>query len=117
MASIREVVRALAAREGVDAVIVLGRDGLPIDASTADGLDADSLAALVPPVISACGRLGAAASRGDFSLGAIEYGSGKVVLVNLTPDALLAVFVRANHNIGSLLFDLSRHRKAIAALL
>ncbi|GBD33439.1 MAG: hypothetical protein KatS3mg081_0373 [Gemmatimonadales bacterium] len=117
MASIRDVVKALASREGVDAVIVLGRDGLPIDASTGDGLDPDSLAALVPPVVAACSRLGAAASRGDFSVGAIEYGSGKVVLVNLTSDALLAVFVTAGHNIGSLLFDLERHRKVIAALL
>lgn len=117
MASIREVVRALASRKGVDAVIVLGRDGLPIDASAADGIDPDNLAALVPPVIAACDRLGVAASRGDFSMGAIEYRSGKVVLLNLTPDALLAVFVRSDHNIGSLLFDLHRHRNAIASLL
>ncbi len=117
MATIREVVKALASREGVDAVIVLGRDGLPIDASTVNGVDPDNLAALVPPVIAACARLGAAASRGDFCMGAIEYGSGKVVLLNLTPDALLAVLVRADHNIGSLLFDLNRHRNAIAALL
>jgi predicted regulator of Ras-like GTPase activity (Roadblock/LC7/MglB family) len=117
MASIRDVVKALASRKGVDGVIVLGRDGLPIDASMADGMDADSLAALVPPVTAACSRLGSAAGRGDFSLGAIEYGSGKVVLVNLSPDALLAVFVGAGHNIGSLLFDLNRHRERIAALL
>lgn len=117
MASIRDVVRSLASREGVDAVIVLGKDGLPIDAITKDGWDTESLAALVPPIVGACSRLGVAASRGDFSLGAIEYGAGKVLLVNLTADALLAVFVQPNYNIGSLLFDLSRHRTAIAKLL
>lgn len=117
MATIRDVVRALAQREGVDAVIVLGRDGLTIDASTKDGVDPDGLAALVPSVVAACARLGNAASRGDFGMGAVEYAGGLAVVCTLSADALLAVFVRPNVNVGSLLYELHRHRSAIASLL
>ncbi len=117
MPGIRDVVRTLALREGVDAVIVLGRDGLTIDASTKDGLDSDGLAALVPSVVAACARLGNAASRGDFGMGAVEYAGGLAVICTLTSEALLAVFVRSNVNVGPLLYELHRHRSAIASLL
>lgn len=117
MASIRDVVRTLALRDGVDAVIVLGRDGLTIDATTKDGLDADGLAALIPSVVAACARLGTAASRGDFGMGAVEYAGGLAVICTITTESLLAVFVRANVNVGPLLYELHRHRNAIASLL
>ena len=117
MPSIRDVVRTLALRDGVDAVIVLGRDGLTIDATTKDGLDGDGLAALVPSVVAACARLGNAASRGDFGMGAVEYAGGLAVICTLSPEALLALFVRSNVNVGSLLYELHRHRSAIASLL
>ena len=117
MPSIRDVVRTLAQREGVDAVIVLGRDGLTIDAATRDGLDSDGLAALVPSVVAACAQLGHAASRGDFSLSAVEYAGGLALISALTPESLLAVFLQPGVNAGPLLYELHRHRSAIATLL
>ena len=54
MATIRDVVEALARRGGVDAVVVVGRDGLPIDARAADGVDAENVAALLPSVSWLC---------------------------------------------------------------
>src|SRR5207247_1624489 len=40
MATIRDVVEALSRRAGVDAVVVVGRDGLPIASRTNDGVEA-----------------------------------------------------------------------------
>jgi predicted regulator of Ras-like GTPase activity (Roadblock/LC7/MglB family) len=117
MPTIRDVVKALRTREGVEAVIVLGRDGLTIDAQAGDGLDTDGLAALVPAVVTSCTRLGNAATRGEFSLGAVEYAGGMIVIAALSPEALLAVLVRGDTNIGGLLYELHRHRPAIAGLL
>src|SRR5256885_4133707 len=51
MATIRDVVDALSRRAGVDAVVVVGRDGLPIDSRTGNGVDAENVAAHVPAVI------------------------------------------------------------------
>jgi len=117
MPTIRDVVQALSGREGVDAIIVLGRDGLTIDARARDGLDTDGLAALVPSVAAACNRLGHAAARGEFSNGIVEFGRGMIVVSSLTPDVLLALFVAPGVNAGALLFELQRHRSSIAGLL
>ncbi len=117
MPTIRDVVRTLSERPGVDAVIILGRDGLPIDAQVRNGLDADGLAALVPSVVGACTRLGNAASRGEFTVAVMEHAGGMTVVSSVAPEALLAIFVKPDTNIGGLLYELARHRSAIAGLL
>ena len=117
MATIRDVVEALGDRAGVDAVLVVGRDGLPIDSRTRDGVDADNVAALLPSVIKGVGELGAAGGRGEFSTGVLEFGQGLAVVAVLSADALLVVLVQPTTNVGALLLDLRRHRSAIAGLL
>jgi len=117
MPTIRDVVQALGNRDGVEAVIVLGKDGLPIDSRVQDGLDSESVAALVPSVIEGCNRLGAAGGRGDFGFGIVEYDHGLAVLTKLTDDSLMAILVKRDINVGKLLFELRRHRSAIANLL
>src|SRR5690348_17728565 len=75
MATIREVVEALSRRSGVDAVLVVGRDGLPIDSRAANGVDADNVAALLPSVINGMAQLGQAGGRGEFGTAVLEFGS------------------------------------------
>jgi predicted regulator of Ras-like GTPase activity (Roadblock/LC7/MglB family) len=113
----RELVQAIARREGVDAVVVVGPDGLPIDSMSATGIDAEGLAALLPSVIRGMGELGASGARGEFATGVLEYSSGLAVTAVLHEDAMLVILVRPETNIGTLLFDLRRHRTAIAGLL
>jgi predicted regulator of Ras-like GTPase activity (Roadblock/LC7/MglB family) len=117
MATIRDVVDALSRRSGVDAVVVVGRDGLPIDSRTANGLDAESVAAVLPAVINGMAQLGQAGGRGDFGTAVLEFGAGLAVVSVLNADALLVVLVQPSTNVGALLYDLRRHRSAIAGLL
>jgi predicted regulator of Ras-like GTPase activity (Roadblock/LC7/MglB family) len=117
MATIRDVVEALSRRAGVDAVLVVGRDGLPIDSRVGDGVDSESVAALLPSVISTIGQLGAAGARGDFGAGVLEFAGGLAVVAILSADALLVVLVRPSTNVGGLLFDLRRLLSSIAGLL
>ena len=65
MANIRDLVAALRQREGVDAAIVLGRDGLMIDSQSIPGMNAEDLAARIPPVLGPADDLGVAANRGN----------------------------------------------------
>src|SRR2546422_7589007 len=116
MATIRQSATRLARRGGVDAVVVVGRDGLPIDARAANGVDADIVAALLPSVINGLAQLGEAGGRGPFGTGVLEFGSGLAVVSVLNADALLIVLVRPSTNVGALLYDLRRHRSAIAGL-
>src|SRR2546427_7989160 len=108
MATIRDVVEALARRGGVDAVVVVGDAGLPIDARAANGVDADNVAALLPSVINGLAQLGEAGGRGPFGTGVLEFGSGLAVVSVLNADALLVVLVRPATNVGALLYDLRR---------
>jgi predicted regulator of Ras-like GTPase activity (Roadblock/LC7/MglB family) len=117
MPTIRDVVQALSRRTGVKAAIVLGRDGLTIDSAAHDGLDSDSLAAVVPPVVAACAGLGSAAACGGFESGVMEFDGGIALVVSVTPDTLLALVVGSHTNVGSLLYEIRRHRSAIAKLL
>ena len=117
MPTIRDVVEALGRRSGVDAVVVVGRDGLAIDSRAGNGVDADGVAALLPSIVSGMGQLGQAAGRGDFGTGVLEFGRGLAVVAVLHVDALLVVLVQPSTNVGALLYDLRRHRSAIAGLL
>jgi predicted regulator of Ras-like GTPase activity (Roadblock/LC7/MglB family) len=117
MPTIRDVVQALARRRGVKAAIVLGRDGLPIDSAAINGLDSDGLAAVVPALVSACAGIGSAGGCGAFDTSVVEYEGGLALVTTVTPDALLALIIDPRTNIGSLLFEIRRHRPAIAKLL
>jgi uncharacterized protein len=117
MPSIRDVVQALARREGVDAVVILGSDGLPIDSHTVDGVDPEVVAAHLPAVLQACEELGQHAGRGAVTTGVIEYAAGFAIVANLSRDAKLLVLLRPRSDLGPLLYDVKRHRAEIAGLL
>src|SRR2546423_9423819 len=114
MATIREVVEALSRRTGVDAVVVVGRDGLPIDSRTANGVDAESVAALLPSVINGMAQLGQAGGRGGFGARVLEFGAGPAPGSVPNADALLVVLVQPSPNLGPPPYDLRRHRPPIA---
>jgi len=117
MPSIRDLVAAIRQREGVDAAVVLGRDGLLIDGRLLPGLDADVIAARIPAIISAADEFGGATSRGELVTAVLEHKQGIAVISALTPDAVLLVLVAAHANVGQLLLELRRNREHIAALV
>lgn len=117
MPTIHDVVAALGQRDGVDAVIILGSDGLPIASHVANGADPELLAALVPNIVQAAEQLGHHAGRGDLATSVLEFGRGFGVVANLTAEVKLLILVRPRTNIGPLLYDLTRHRGEIAGLL
>jgi len=117
MATIRDVVEALGRRDGVEAVIILGNDGLPIASHMGEKGDPDVLSALVPNVIQAAEQLGQSAGSGNLSTSVIEYNAGLAVIASLSAETKLLMLIRPRTNIGSLLYDLTRHRAEIAGLL
>src|SRR5438128_177893 len=55
--------------------------------------------------------------RGEFGTGVLEFGAGIALVSVLNADALLVMLVQPSTNVGALLYDLRRHRSAIAGLL
>ena len=117
MASIRDLVAALRQREGVEAAIVLGRDGLLIDSQVVPGLNPEDLAARIPPIITPSDELGNAVGRGDLVTAILEHRQGMVIMSVLSAEAILVVLVQPTANIGQLLYELRRNREHIAALV
>jgi predicted regulator of Ras-like GTPase activity (Roadblock/LC7/MglB family) len=115
--TIRELVATLAQRDGVDAVVLLGRDGLVIDGRAHGGLDLEPLAAHVPPLAAAAGELSATSGRGALVTAVLEYERGFAVITTLAADAVLVVLVHPQANLGSLIADLRRHRGNIASII
>lgn len=117
MPTIRDLVNTLQRREGVDAAIVLGHDGLLIEGNAHPALDPDGLAAHVPPMALAAMEMGRTSQRGDFGLMVLEYSAGTAVVTALSSDALLLVLLSPSGNLPSLLYDLRRHRSQLSALV
>lgn len=117
MASIRDLVGAIRQREGVEAAVVLGRDGLLIDSQTVPGVDAEDIAARIPAIIGPADELGTAAARGPLTTAVLEHRDGLAIVSVLSADAILLVLVRPQANVGQLLFELRRNREHIAALV
>lgn len=116
MPSIRDVVEALHARNGVDAVLVVGSDGLVIDSRARSHVDGEGVAALLPTALRGVADLGAAGRRGAFTTGLLEFDGGLAVVAILTDEAALIILVAPGVNVGTLLFDIQRHRSALAGL-
>ena len=117
MATIHDLVSAIHRRDGVDAVIVLGRDGLVIDSQLDGQTPADDLAAHVPSILVAASELGAAGGLSDLSTAVLEYPGGLAILSTLSPEAVLLVLAQPSPSLGQLLFELRRNREHIAALV
>ena len=117
MASIRDLVAAIRQRDGVDAAVVLGRDGLLIDHQADASVDAEQVAAHVPSILQYADELGAAAAQGGLRTAVHEHENGTTVMATISSEAVLLVMLRPTADLGALLFDLRRHRANIAALV
>ncbi|MDP9348737.1 MAG: roadblock/LC7 domain-containing protein [Gemmatimonadota bacterium] len=117
MSELDRALSAIRAHEGVEHVLVLGRDGLLIQHTGAGPLDVEDVAAMVPGIVSAASGLGAAAGRGEASTLVIRYPRGVAVVEVLSPDLLLAVLLRGTEGFAPLLRELSRERGQLAALV
>ena len=115
--TIRDLVAAIRQRDGVEAAVVLGRDGLLIDSQALPNVDAEHVAAHVPNIIQYADEFGAAAQRGALLTAVLELEHGLAVLSCLSPDAVLLVLVQPSANLGQLLYELRRNRANIAALV
>ena len=115
MTSIQELVRALSARDGVEAVVLLGRDGLVVDAHSTSNVEAERLAAVVPLVVGAADELGQHLSRGETTTIVLEYERGVAIVSPLNAEAILLVLATLQET-GPLLYELRRNRGRLATL-
>jgi len=117
MPNIRDFTSALRQRPGVDAVLVLGKDGLLIEGFATPGLNTEDLAARVPAVVFEAEALGKATIQGSLNTAILEHQKGYAIVASLADETLLLVLLRPSADLGGLLFDVRRYRGNIAALI
>lgn len=118
MSQLDETLAGLHAHEGVEHLILLGTDGLLIrHLGDPSALDADTVAAMVPGIVGACGALARASQRGDTATAVIEFSAGVAIVTPAPPDLLVAVLVRRDVGFAPLLRDLRRQRDVLSSLL
>jgi len=117
MSNITDFTSALRQRPGVDAVLVLGRDGLLIDGFAPAGTDNDDLAARAPSIVVEADALGLASGQGTLATAILEMERGYTVVSVLADDSLLMIQLSSSADLGGLLFDIRRNRGNIAALI
>ena len=115
MAGLGEVVRSLAARSGVEAVLVLSTDGLPIEHSARVSFEPEAVAALTATLVQYTTRLGAGSGLGAPRTSVIEYERGLMVIAQLGSGDSLAILANPDADVGELLYDLRQNRTALAA--
>ncbi len=121
--TLTQLVEAIVQHEGVEAVLVIGRDGLLVDGRSGSApVDLDALAAHLPRVLDAVAALGTAAGdgttgRGDLVSTIMEFEQGLALAAVLSSDASLLVLLRRGANAAPLLYDLRRFRGRIASII
>jgi predicted regulator of Ras-like GTPase activity (Roadblock/LC7/MglB family) len=116
MPTIRDLTVAIRRRPGIEAVVVLGRDGLLIDSQAAAGVDAEGLAARVPGIVASADEVGVTSGRGQMRIALIEQEKGYAIVSSIGDDALLCVLTTHSADLGSLLYEVRRYRESIARL-
>jgi predicted regulator of Ras-like GTPase activity (Roadblock/LC7/MglB family) len=117
MARLGDVLRGLAARDGVQAALLLSGEGLPIEHAATDAFEPETVAALAATLAQYGTQFGDGTAHGALVTAVLEYAGGTVVLARAGSDDWLAILARSGTDIGPLLYDLRQHRPALAGLL
>ncbi|HEV7586713.1 MAG TPA: roadblock/LC7 domain-containing protein [Longimicrobium sp.] len=117
MSELDDALDRIRGHDGVEHVLVLGRDGLLIQHAGTGALDPETVAAMVPGVVQSASALGGAAGTGGAGTVVARLERGVAVLQALSDDVLLAVLVAPGAGFAPLLHDLAESRAALAALV
>jgi predicted regulator of Ras-like GTPase activity (Roadblock/LC7/MglB family) len=117
MAGLSDVLRRLAARDGVQAAMLLSAEGLPIDHAASGAFEPETVAALAATLAQCAARLGEGAERGELRTAVLDYAGGLVVLARAGSQDWLAILARPEADVGPLLYDLRHDGPALAGLL
>lgn len=117
MPTLKDLLARLSSRSEVEAVYIVGQDGLLIDQMAPQEGDAEAVAAMAPNLLHDARELGAAARHDDAVSAIVEYNDGVAIVTDVPPELILVTFVRPGVPFGSLLYELRHNRDQIAKLI
>ncbi|HEX6747141.1 MAG TPA: roadblock/LC7 domain-containing protein [Longimicrobium sp.] len=117
MSELDQALDRIRSHDGVEHVLVLGRDGLLIQHAGHRPLDADTVSAMVPGIAMSAESLGQASGLGPASTVVVRLDEGVAVVQALSDEVLLAVLLRGGVGFAPLLRELGEGRQSLAALV
>ena len=117
MSALRDLLDKLSDRSEVEAVFIMGQDGLLIDQVGSEEADAEAVAAMAPNLLQNAREMGSAAHRDGLTSAVVEYSRGVAIVTDVPPDMILVTFVAPDVPFGSLLYELRQNRDQIAKLI
>ncbi len=100
---------------GVDLAAVVSADGFLIEATHAEGLDAEEFAAVATNGLMVAKAIGHEVGRGTIDSAIFEYESGTVILNTLDEELVLILLAGSGVNLGRLRLLARRYRDELVA--
>ncbi len=104
--------------DGVSAAAVIGHDGFVIEiAQKSQSSDIDALGALCSSSIRLLEQSGELLDMGPLRQIILEYREGGIILVPVSPEEFLAIFIDTLAGLGSLTYTIARTSSRVAAII
>jgi predicted regulator of Ras-like GTPase activity (Roadblock/LC7/MglB family) len=117
MPTLKDLLARLSSRSEVEAVYIVGQDGLLIDQMAPQESDAEAVAAMAPNILQNARELGAAARHDGLITAVVEFNDGVAIVTDAPPEMILVTFVRPGVPFGALLYELRHNREQISKLV
>jgi predicted regulator of Ras-like GTPase activity (Roadblock/LC7/MglB family) len=104
--------------EGINAAVVVGRDGFVIEGISNDGkLDVETVGAVISTGLGSSEVIGRELSVGALTQSMIEYDTGVVMMGTLGKDSLLCLVCLPGSNLGNVRLQMKKRSPDLASAL
>jgi predicted regulator of Ras-like GTPase activity (Roadblock/LC7/MglB family) len=118
MANIKSVLGELVTLEGVNAAVLVGRDGFVIDGVTnRSAMDVEGIGAVISAGVGSAESMGRELTVGRMQQGMYEFGDGVIVLSLLGDQAIMAVVADGKANVGNVRYQIKKRTPDLVRML
>ncbi len=115
--TLKEILQEFLVEEGVNAVVIAGRDGFVIESVVTGKLNVDALGAMISAGLGSAEAMGKELDRGEMIQTLLETEGGPIILSPLSPDEMIAIVGDSSANSGRIRYVLKKSRDRIIAAL
>ena len=109
MASLKSQLNDMVKVEGIDAAVVVGRDGFVIEGIASDAkLDVEAVGAVISTGLGSSEVMGRELGVGTLTQSMLEFDNGVLVMGTLGTDALLCLVCGLGSNLGNVRLQLKK---------
>lgn len=114
MQKLKQHLSSLVAIEGINAAVVVSRDGFVVDGIVSNGaLDTEAVGAVVSAGIGSAEVMGNELGAGDLTQTLFEYKGGVIAVSFLGNAAILAIVADLKANLGNIRYQVKKHTPEI----